>query len=812
MKHLFFLTIGLVGFLYSQAQIVGPTQVCAGANGYLFSVPGVANSSSFVWSHSTNISISSGQGTNTVTLIFTDVGASADGYNTVDGNTSSGGTLQVAINGGILSYSLAITFLDDETCNACYCYDDLHINPSLLAVTNAAPVLFQAENRLSSDGYTPDGSEVTYHAEQLIELNPGFETGTSALFTGELAPCVAEGKNISPFSFCQDDPNPIGGGYGYSDILTAADADIVITSFTTINNFKQTIETAPPGSIIYINDNVTINLTGQYAATGANSIRIPAGVTIASGRGNGSSQGALIFTDDFDFYTSISNAGQPAFVCNGDNIRLTGFRFKGPYQQIGTNSPLSSIRFKTGITTIGFDGLEVDNCELYGWPYAAVRYGHGYGSGSLTNNKMHHNYIHHNRQHGLGYGAIIDLGYAEIYGNLMQANRHVIAGSGKDGSGYEAYCNTILTGGTSHNFDMHAEGPSDGTPNAGDFVYIHHNDFLDIGESRVSSTNKQNIYIRGRPDLQCRIENNRFRHEDPSVAIYQRNSHGGYGNVLAWNNIYGGTKYKGWYVKEEWNKTDASNFMNITSSNDAIFVPGSGSLYQYNYTFGDYDGDGKTDIFKLENGLLYVMPLEIGPSGLTTDWQTVLSTGYPFSALRFGFYNGDNKTDVLYQSGNTVLASYGANTSWTPMISTGYPLSLMKDGDFNGDGAIDLLYATGASWLVSFGSNTSWQTINTSSAGPAFIAAGRFNGDANWDVFSPSGTQFRVSYSGTSSWQGLASSSATLNTLVIADLNGDNISDVIYPPTGIVSLGGAVSWQGCTTAIFPMGNFPYGSF
>ncbi len=783
------------------AQIEGPTAVCAGANSYMYHISG--NTTGTVsWSHSSGATFVAGQGTNAVTVVFTDVASTADGYGVTDGNSSVGGTIQAVatVNGASQTYTLAITFLDDETCNECYCYDDLHVNSSLISVQDST--VFQAENRLSSNGDVMLGDTVTYRAGTRVALEPGFIADEGSKFIAYTDPCKTEGKNISPFEYCQTDNNPIGGGPGYNQIVTPQDADIYITQFTTITNFKNTIETASLGSVIYIADNLVINLTGQYAQTGDVSIGIPAGVTLASGRGNGS-QGALIYTDDFDWYTSIDYEGMPAFTCLGDNIRFTGIRFKGPFHGIGTNNPLSSIRFKTGIRTNGYDHLEIDNCELYDWPYAAI----GLFSGSLDNNKIHHNYFHHNRQHGLGYGVVIDLAYATIYSNLMHSNRHVIAGSGKDGSGYEAYCNTVLSGGTSHNFDMHAEGPSDGTPNAGDFIYIHHNDFHDVGEERVNGNNDQNIYIRGRPDKICRIENNRFKHSDPASAIKQRNPVGGYGNVLVFNNIWGGFDYRGWYVKEEWDPVSPFNFLTIESTTETIYTPGPGTLYQYNYFFGDKDGDGKTDIMKLENGLIWHLPLEI-TDGMNTDWVSSISTGYSFNSLRFGNYDSNPATDLIRKDGGNIVASYNLATSWTTHLTTGYSLNQLLEGDFYGDGQLDFLYPTGSAWLVSNNTNTSWQTLSNSSQGNVLI--GHFNSDGKSDVFWGSGGQWYYSNGGSGAAQSLASSGTTALDLVLGDLNNDGISDVIFMQNMQVSLSGSSSWKSMNVITIPRDVFTYG--
>lgn len=616
---------------------------------------------------------------------------------------------------------------------------------------------------------------------------------------------------VSPFPYCQNDPNPIGGDAGYNRILTPADADIYISSFSSIAAFKSTIESSAPGSVIYIADHLSINLSGMFAQTGSASITVPANVTLASGRG--SAGGALIYTNDFSYYNNITQVSAPLFIAGGDGIRFTGLRLRGPSQSEGGSTAHSAIKFKTGIFIAGHNHLEVDNCDLYGWPYAAIRIGAGYSGGSFSGNNVHHNHFFHNRQRGLGYGVVIDHGFVLIKANIFTRNRHDIADSGKKGSGYEASCNTIPSGGTSHNFDMHAEGPRDGSENAGRFVFIHHNDFLDTGAERYQAGNAHNIVLRGRPDVQFRVENNRFRHSGPQAAIKQQNSKGGFGNLLVWNNIYDNDDYLGWYVKPNWLKTNASNFLNLPSSNDALMQPPpSGSNYNYAYTFGDYDGDGATDIYKLENGTLYVLPYDASSFGIGSNWQPVLTTGYPMSTLRFGFYNGDHRTDIIRQGGNTIFASFGANTSWTPILNTGYPLASLKSGDFDGNGTSDLFLANGSTWRVSFNSNSNWQTINTSGYAGGQLALGRFNSNNKSDVFLANGSQFKVSWEGTSSWANLASSGYLTSQLYIADFSGDNISDVILPNSRLVSVNGNTTWKACKTGNFPLSSFSYGNF
>jgi len=95
-------------------------------------------------------------------------------------------------------------------------------------------------------------------------------------------------------------------------------------------------------------------------------------------------------------------------------------------------------------------GLEVDNCELFGWSHAAI------GSGpEAKGTHIHHNYIHHCHRAGLGYGVCLDGSDALIEANRFDNTRHAIAGTGVPGTAYEARNNWHGPNIKGHNFDMH---------------------------------------------------------------------------------------------------------------------------------------------------------------------------------------------------------------------------------------------------------------------------------------------------------------------------------------------------------------------
>jgi len=361
---------------------------------------------------------------------------------------------------------------------------------------------------------------------------------------------------------------------------------------------------------------------------------------------------------------------------------------------------------------------------------------------------------------------------------------------------------------------MHAEGTNDQSSNAGQYINIHHNVFDDIGSNRISTWNIQNIYIRGRQSIQCRIENNKFRHTEPNVAILQLNGLGGYGNMLVWNNIFN-NKYKGWYLKSNWLKNNTDNYINIPSSNDDIMTPpSSGSDYQYSYYFGDIDGDTKTDIFKLENSELYTIPLSTSLTNLE-DWTFLKEINYLGTDLKFLLYNDDNYTDILHfrknisQESNINLLSGPINnaSNWNGLFPNSN--STLRVGSFDGNGVGDFFISENNKWKVIFNSNYSWRIINSSSYSPNSLRLGKFNNNNVSDVFVATGSKFRVSYEGTSSWSDTLNSNYSISELIIADFNGNNLSDIINFNLGTVLLNGywQNGWKSCNIQNFPIYSF-----
>ncbi len=314
-----------------------------------------------------------------------------------------------------------------------------------------------------------------------------------------------------------DEVGPIGGGLGYTRIVTKG--DFVAKS---LDELLQALGKAKAGQVVFIPGQTVIDCTARVYIEQL-VIEIPAGVTLAGNRGQDRSEGALICSDALK---------TPALIrITGPEVRVTGLRLRGPnpkryldhhhrsFAEGRGHKYYYKLPTSNGITT-EHPGLEVDNCDISGFSHGAVYLIKG------DRHHIHHSFIHHCQYQGLGYGVSHDVASSLIERNLFDFNRHSIAGTGRPGCGYEARHNVELGTSLSHCFDMHGgRDRKDGTDIAGTKIVIQHNTF------RASNTP---IVIRGVPQDGCKVSYNWFpRHAGPQLAVRAP------GNTQVENNAYG---------------------------------------------------------------------------------------------------------------------------------------------------------------------------------------------------------------------------------------------------------------------------------
>lgn len=318
-------------------------------------------------------------------------------------------------------------------------------NNSVIGESLSPPYLFTWE-RMNPGVYSLK-AKVYDIAGKFSESNPITVTVTDLNFSNTINPTL----------------NPIGGGKGYTDILSESTSDYVVTDAA---SFIAALGVATAGKVIYVKDTASINLSGR------SNISIPAGVTIASGRGRGSLKGGLIYSNDkFPEQSYIS-----LLVTGGSGIRLTGLRLKGPNPEV-LDQTFDGTGGVGNLIQTFHEGLTVDNCEIYAWDKWALWLRSG------GNHVIKHNFFHDTLRSGYGYPIWVGgssppvgtLWNILIEANLFQRCRHCIASSGHLNS-WEARFNIFLDQQLFTNVDRHDQ-VSNGI--GGDNTSLHHNLFFD---------------------------------------------------------------------------------------------------------------------------------------------------------------------------------------------------------------------------------------------------------------------------------------------------------------------------------------------
>jgi hypothetical protein len=378
--------------------------------------------------------------------------------------------------------------------------------------------------------------------------------------------------------------NPIGGGSGYTRIIGSSSADFYVS---TRSELLSALTKATSGQTIYVADGAQIDLTGYK------NIAVPAGVTLASGRGRNGSLGGLIYTNE-----RKTGYGYNKFFKTGANVRITGIRLRGPDSEVGSST--YTYQVYSGIVSSSSGKIEVDNCEIYNWSEAGVMV-------QLTREgNVHHNSIHHCRRTGLGYGVAVAGGTALVEANLFDYNRHSIMGT-RDYpvSSYEARYNIVGPNATNTMLDMHggndapswgfADGPDASVP-AGGTILIHHNTFKSSTQAAVG--------IRGVPANVCKVYSNwTYWPSSKSTATFiQRLENLGlkpYVKMSVYDNWYG-TASPPTTTTSTPTPTEPAPPPSTSTSNRAPLAPAAasgtvkgwaGTLYSYSTATTDPDGD-----------------------------------------------------------------------------------------------------------------------------------------------------------------------------------------------------------------------------
>jgi FG-GAP-like repeat len=187
---------------------------------------------------------------------------------------------------------------------------------------------------------------------------------------------------------------------------------------------------------------------------------------------------------------------------------------------------------------------------------------------------------------------------------------------------------------------------------------------------------------------------------------------------------------------------------------------------------GDFDGDGRTDVVTLSGGQFWVS------WGGVSDWEVLnpdptggnlLLLPSAITAMAVGDFDGDGRVDIFWADGKTWWVSFGGSTPFVRVADSSFHLKDLRFGDFDGNGTTDVfgVVSDGVSnyWMVSYSPKSmpgtpfsTWQKLRpalTNTVDGLFVAD--FNGDGTADVAMDCGAGapgcWSISYGGFQDWQ-----------------------------------------------------------
>lgn len=434
----------------------------------------------------------------------------------------------------------------------------------------------------------------------------------------------------------------------------------------------------------------------------------------------------------------------------GDHVRISGFRLFGKDQ---------SLEEPAGIRVTRCVDVEISNMEIW-----------GFGQGIHVKNldadpppritdysqvRIHDNYIHHNQipsiaGHAGGYGVQTHSGgRAHIYRNVFDFNRHAIESGPNKGTGYFAQENLVLKGGGwhggtfgtyTHIFDVHGDGcwwNDNLCGDAGDEYHYYRNSFQYLMDNAIS--------IRGKPRTGVYINENVFPHKYMLLCC----------GLAAWL-LDGVITDQAAVLLNSSQNVDADEQKNILNTD---------TFGEY-YSQCDFDGDGIDDLF-LATGTTWWFS-----SSAQFHWTFLNTSSKRTKELRFGYFDDDDRCDVVTESGpGRWLISSGGTAPWKPfeqvwlpepMGGLWKPLKDVQFGRFDPNDQSHSRRTTHAFWRNDNGERrikilsdptSDWEYIGGSPYALKDLLFGDFTGDGVTDVLAVDNGHWAISESARKKWQ-----------------------------------------------------------
>ncbi|MSP63362.1 MAG: VCBS repeat-containing protein [Myxococcales bacterium] len=414
----------------------------------------------------------------------------------------------------------------------------------------------------------------------------------------------------------------------------------------------------------------------------------------------------------------------------------------------------------------------------------------------ITANHIHHN-VRDSSGYGVvvGHGA-----YATVEGNVFDFNRHAVACDGRPFTGYIAHLNYVLEGGYcegggtwgyyNQHFDVHGRGAGGYGGYAGEYFDISYNTVR--GEQMYDGVmTRPALMLRGSPSVGAYFNSNVLCHDDSGEAVRLDD-----GSLFAsaFSNVFIGTNR---YNLDPSNELLTGDFDGdgkddvLLGNGTARFVSRAGqtswrliggSPYRRSeIAVGRFDSNGKDDVFvRASDGGWYFSSAASGP--LTR----LGSSGVAMSELRFGDFDGDGLTDIFRADGTKWWVSWSGRSTWSALNTSVGRVADLRFGDFDGDGTTDVFSLSGGQWSYARGGKGSWQRLNSLlSSDLSSLVFADFDGDGKSDIAQrDSSNGWRYSQRGQTAWRVLRTASgqtqfADPRLVVFGDFDGDGTADAL---------------------------------
>lgn len=366
--------------------------------------------------------------------------------------------------------------------------------------------------------------------------------------------------------------------------------------------------------------------------------------------------------------------------------------------------------------------------------------------------RIERNYLHDNAMDGGGYGVKVSGGgWATIEGNVFDTNRHAVEGFGAAYSGYAARFNYVLEGGVkqgccwNQHFDMHGTANSGYGGYAGEWMEIAYNTIRGEQEHAGGFKTRPALMLRGRTAQGASFLGNVAVHDDLDEAVALK-----------------------------WERGDTG----IGESHSRHNFRAGGNRFDVDYTTeiaaGDFDADGRTDVFLATGTAWFFSRAGIRP------WEFLRPSNKRTGELAFADVDNDRRTDVLYRDGAGNLGYVKSGLGdLRPLTTVPVALRDVRFGDFDGDGLTDLFYTRGGQWHVWYGRTRTWTPTQSSSKRISELLFGQFDAGGTTDVAAVLGNGWSISRSSTQPWARINGKPTTsFDDAVAADFDGNGRTDV----------------------------------